>query len=72
MGNVSANQSRIIKEIDREGSILVFCIANYVFVKYGNGTLTQINKHETMKNGTGYTVPMSCSDYNYANRRRMG
>ena len=64
MENISANQSTIIGPIDSYGgSIKVFCIANYVFVNYDDGTLTQVNKKVVLRNGSRYSVPMTCNEY---------
>jgi|TARA_B100001093_G_scaffold491752_1_gene532155 hypothetical protein len=64
MGDLSANQSTIIYKIEEYGSsISVFCIAGYVFVNYDDGTLTQVNEKVVMRNGTRYSVPMTCNSY---------
>lgn len=70
MGNVSANQSTIFEVIDRhEGAnetVMVFCIADKVFVQYASEnssfTLTQVmDSHGKGTMATTFT--MSCKDY---------
>ena len=74
MGNLSAEQSKIIYQIENKKlkkggvesasiDIKALCIAGYVFVNYDNGTLTQLMEKVVMNSGTRYSVPMTCNKY---------
>tara|TARA_Y100000746_G_C15419589_1_gene413755 strand:- start:142 stop:411 length:270 start_codon:yes stop_codon:yes gene_type:complete len=70
MGNLSADRSEIIYEIEwyEKNStgikeIKALCIAGYVFVNYDGGTLTQLMEKVVMNSGTRYSVPMTCNKY---------
>ena len=72
MGNVSANFGMIEKLDGNPKDIAVYCIADYVFVSYLRGDFTQINKKVVLRNGSRYSVPMTCNEYVKEKLKRQG